>query len=145
MLHIFDQLIFHYISWLLFFSQTWINSENISKRRNFLMDFDNFFRFFQCYSILDEKQRTKQRNHNSLSLFASLDTQDTLQGGITVEWKKFGQEIPVWIWRDKIFVHKSIISIKLTQLSLIWTTIREGFKIEFKEFLSSLNVRQMQA
>ena len=77
------------------------------------MDFDNFFRFFQCYSILDEKQRTKQRNHNSLSLFAFLDTQDTLQGGITVEWKKFGQEIPVWIWRDKNFVHISLIPIKI--------------------------------
>ena len=44
-----------------------------------------FVGFFEHHSILAEKQRTKQRNHNSLSLFASLDTQGTLQGGITVE------------------------------------------------------------
>ena len=59
------------------------------------MDFDNFCSFFECHSILAEKQRTKQTNYSSLSLSASLDTQDTLQGGIIVEWKKFWQEIPV--------------------------------------------------
>ena len=59
------------------------------------MDFDNFCSFFECHSILAEKQRTKQTNYSSLSLSASLDTQDTLQGGIIVEWKKFRQEIPV--------------------------------------------------
>ena len=59
------------------------------------MDFDNFCSFFECYSILAEKQLTKQTNYSFLSLFASLDTQDTLQGGIIVEWKKFQQEIPV--------------------------------------------------
>ena len=42
-----------------------------------------------------EKQRTKQTNYSSLSLSASLDTQDTVQGGIIVEWKKFCQETPV--------------------------------------------------
>ena len=60
------------------------------------MNFDDFCSFFQCYSILAEKQRTKQINYSSLSLSASLDTQYTLQGGIIVEWKKFRQEIPVW-------------------------------------------------
>ena len=60
------------------------------------MDFDNFCSFFECHSIFAEKQRTKQTNYSSLSLSASLDTQDTLQGGIIVEWKKFWQEIPVW-------------------------------------------------
>ena len=60
------------------------------------MDFDNFCSFFECHTILAEKQRTKQTNYSSLSLSASLDTQDTLQGGIIVEWKKFWQEIPVW-------------------------------------------------
>ena len=60
------------------------------------MDFDNFCSFFECHSILAEKQRTKQTNYSSLSLSASLDTQDTLQGGIIVEWNNFWQEIPVW-------------------------------------------------
>ena len=60
------------------------------------MDFDNFFSFFESHSILAEKQRTKQTNSNSLSFFASLETQDTFQAGIIVEWKKFWQEIPVW-------------------------------------------------
>ena len=60
------------------------------------MDFDNFCSFFECHSILAEKQRTKQTNYSSLSLSASLDTQDTLKDGIIVEWKKFWQEIPVW-------------------------------------------------
>ena len=60
------------------------------------MDFDDFCNFFECHSILAEKQRTKQTNYSSLSFSASLDTQDTLQGGIIVEWKKFRQEIPVW-------------------------------------------------
>ena len=41
------------------------------------------------------KQQTKLTNYSSLSLFASLDTQDPLQGGIIVEWNKFRQEIPV--------------------------------------------------
>ena len=59
------------------------------------MDFDNFCSFFECHSILAEKQRTKQTNYSFLSFSASLDTQDTLQGGIIVEWKKFRQEIPV--------------------------------------------------
>ncbi len=58
------------------------------------MDFDNFCSFFECHSILAEKQRTKQTNYSSLSFSASLDTQDTLQGGIRVEWKKFWQDIP---------------------------------------------------
>ena len=61
------------------------------------MNVDDFCSFFQCYSILAEKQRTKQINYDFLNLSASLDTQDTLQGGITVEWKKFRQEIPVCI------------------------------------------------
>ena len=61
------------------------------------MDFDNFCSFFECHSILAEKQQTKQTNYSFLSLSASLDTQDTLQGGIIVEWKKFWQEIPVCI------------------------------------------------
>ena len=59
------------------------------------MNFDDFCCFFQCYSILAEKQRTKQIDYSSLSLSASLDNQYTLQGGIIVEWKKFRQEIPV--------------------------------------------------
>ena len=61
------------------------------------MDFDNFCSFFECHSILAEKQRTKQTNYSSLSFSTSLDTQDTLKGGIIVEWKKFWQEIPVCI------------------------------------------------
>mgnify|MGYP007022688549 CR=1 FL=1 len=61
------------------------------------MDFDNFFSFFESHSILAEKQRTKQTNSNSFSFFASLETQDTFQAGIIVEWKKFWQEIPVCI------------------------------------------------
>ena len=44
---------------------------------------------------LAEKQQTKETNHSFLSLSASLDIQDTLQGGIIVEWNKFWQEIPV--------------------------------------------------
>ena len=59
------------------------------------MNFHDFCSFFQCYSILAEKQWTKQMNYSSLSLSASLDPQDTLQGGIIVERKKFRQEIPV--------------------------------------------------
>ena len=59
------------------------------------MDFDSFCSFFECHSILAEKQLTKKTNSSSLSLSASLDTQDTFQGGIIVEWKKFWQEIPV--------------------------------------------------
>jgi hypothetical protein len=49
------------------------------------MKFDDFYRFSQCYSILGEKQQTKRINYSSLILSASLDTQDTLQGGIIVE------------------------------------------------------------
>ena len=67
------------------------------------MDFDNFFSFFESHSILAEKQQTKQTNSNSLSFFASLETQDTFQAGIIVEWKKFWQEIPhpvrKWKWK----------------------------------------------
>ena len=59
------------------------------------MDFGDFCRFFQSYCILAEKQQTKQINYSFLSLSASLDTQDTLQGGLIVEWNKFRQEIPV--------------------------------------------------
>ena len=44
-----------------------------------------FVGFFQCYSILAEKQRTKQINYSFLSLSSSLDTQDTLQGSIIVK------------------------------------------------------------
>ena len=90
----------------LFFSQNWTNFENIPKISNFLMDFDNFCSFFEYHSILAEKQRTKQVKYSFLSFSASLDTQDTLQGGIIAEWKKFWQEIPVWFsdddWRTKI-------------------------------------------
>ena len=55
------------------------------------MDFDNFCSFFECHSILAEKQQTKQTNYSFLSLFASLYTQDTFQGGIIVEWKKLSR------------------------------------------------------
>ena len=60
------------------------------------MDFDSFCSFFECHTILAEKRQTKQTNSSSLSLSASLDTQDTFQDGIIVEWKKFWQEIPKW-------------------------------------------------
>ena len=66
------------------------------------MDFDNFCSLFECHSILAEKQRTKQTNYSFLSLSASLDTQDTLQGGIIVEWKEFRQEIPVCVLKLKM-------------------------------------------
>jgi hypothetical protein len=56
-----------------------------SIRVNFLLDFDNFCRFFECHATLAEKQQTKQTDYSSLSLFASLDAQDTLLGGIIVE------------------------------------------------------------
>ena len=49
------------------------------------MNFDDFCSFFQCYSIVAEKQRTKQINYGSLSLSTSLVTQDALQGGIILE------------------------------------------------------------
>ena len=75
------------------------------------MDFDNFCSFFECHSILAEKQRTKQTNYSSLSLSASLDTQDTLQGGIIVEWKKFWQEIPVWVSEIQIEKYCLLISV----------------------------------
>ena len=61
------------------------------------MHFDDFCRLSQCYSIFAKKQLTKQINYSSLSFSASLDTQDTLQGDILVEWKKFRQEIPVCV------------------------------------------------
>ena len=64
------------------------------------MDFDNFCSFFECHSILAEKQRTKQTNYSFLSLSASLDTQDTLQGGMIVAWKKCLQEISVCKWAN---------------------------------------------
>ena len=41
------------------------------------MDFDNFCSFFECHSILAEKQQTKQTNYSFLSLSPFLDTQDT--------------------------------------------------------------------
>ena len=50
---------------------------------------------FECQSIMAEKQQTKQTKYSSLSLSTSLDIQDTFQGGIIEEWKKFWQEIPV--------------------------------------------------
>ena len=65
---------------LLFSSQNWINSENIPKSSNFLMDFDDFCRFFECYSILAEKQRTKQTNCSFLNFFVCFDTYDTFKG-----------------------------------------------------------------
>ena len=64
------------------------------------MDFDDFCSFFECHFILAEKQRTKQTIYSSLSLSTSLDTQDTFQGGIIVEWKNFWQEIPVCTVKD---------------------------------------------
>ena len=79
----------------LFSSQNWINFENIPKNSNFLKEFDNFCSFFECHSILAEKQQTKQTNYSSLRFSASLDTQDTFQGGIIVERKKFWREISV--------------------------------------------------
>ena len=51
---------------------------------------------FECQSIMAEKQQTKQTKYSSLSLSTSLDIQDTFQGGIIEEWKKFWQEIPVF-------------------------------------------------
>ena len=59
------------------------------------MVFDDFCRFLEFHSILAEKERTKQTDYSFLSLPTSLDTQDTLQGGIIVAWKKRLQEIPV--------------------------------------------------
>ena len=79
---------------LLFFSQNWTNSENIRKNSKLSIDFDKFCRFFECHSILAEKRQTKQANYSSLSLFASLDTQDTLHDGM----KKVWPEIPVWCY-----------------------------------------------
>ena len=70
------------------------------------MYFDNFCSFFECHSILAEKQRTKQTDNSSLSLSPSLDTQDTFHSGIIVEWNKFWQEIPVcsgWSPVKKLF------------------------------------------
>ena len=72
------------------------------------MDFDNFCSFFECHSILAEKQRAKQTNYGFLSLSAFLDTQDTLQGGIIVEWKKFRQEIPVCHAINGMYIHEGI-------------------------------------
>ena len=83
----------------LFSSQNWTNSENIQKNSSFSLDFDDFCRFFECHSILAEKQQTKQTNYSFLSLSASLDTQDTLQGGMIVEWNTFWQEIPLCLGR----------------------------------------------
>ena len=78
------------------------------------MHFDNFCSFFKCHSILAEKQRTKQTNYSSLSLSASLDTQDTFQGGIIVEWKKFWQEIPVCSSSQQVQVsHNKLKILKL--------------------------------
>ena len=88
------------------------------------MDFDNFCSLFECHSILAEKQRTKQTNYSFLSFSASLDTQDTFQGGIIVEWKKFWQEIPVcfrWlkfefeIWIDHLKIQSFSKSFSLFQ------------------------------
>ena len=62
---------------LLFSSQNWINYENIPKSSNFLMGFDDFCRFFKCYSFMSdrsEQHRTKQTNYSSLTLSAFLDT-----------------------------------------------------------------------
>ena len=58
-------------------------------------NFDNFCSFFECHTILTEKQRTKQTDYSSLSLSASLETQDTFQDGVIVDWNKFWQEVPV--------------------------------------------------
>ena len=114
---------------LLFSSQNWINFENIPKNSDFLMDFDNFCSLFECHSILAEKQRTKKTNYSSLSFFASLDTQDTFQGGITVEWKKFWQEIPVCeremheiFWPYTLTVWKAIYR-KTKYLDQLWRSL----------------------
>lgn len=77
------------------------------------MDFDNFCSFFECHSILAEKQRTKQTNYSSLSLSGSLDTQDTFQGGIIVEWKKFWQEIPVCLLVSNLWIPPILLTGKL--------------------------------
>ena len=76
------------------------------------MDFDNCFSFFESHSILAEKQQTKQTNYSYLSFSASLDTQNTFQGGIIVEWKKFWQEIPVclsWASVSEFIFFKSFV------------------------------------
>ena len=49
-------------------------------------DFDSWVFFYQKFPIFF---------NSFLSLSASLDTQDTLHGGMIVKWKKFWQEIPV--------------------------------------------------
>ena len=79
------------------------------------MDFDDFCSFFECHFILAEKQRTKQTIYSSLSLSTSLDTQDTFQGGIIVEWKNFWQEIPVCLGRNAW--HKSRMHAKTVKPS----------------------------
>ena len=70
----------------------------------------NVIQFWLIYS------RTKQTNYSSLSLSASLDTQNTLQDVIIVEWKKFRQEIPVW---DSTVPSKQVLQKPLLDLSLL--------------------------
>ena len=51
-----------------------------------------FVGFFELYSILTEKQRTKKPDFSFLSL------QDTIRGELVVKWKKLCAEILVWAW-----------------------------------------------
>ena len=60
------------------------------KNSNFSLDFLMSFHF--GWKTADQTMQTK---HSSLSLSDSLNTQEALQGGIIVEWKKSQQEIPV--------------------------------------------------
>ena len=62
-----------------------------------------------------EKQQTKQTNYSSLSLSASMVTQDTLQGGIIVECSKFWHEIPVCYGR--LLQVKPVAAFSITILS----------------------------
>ena len=55
------------------------------------------------------KTADQTTNHSFLSLSASLDTKDNLQGGIIVEWKKFWQEIPLWWHWCKIMTSLKIV------------------------------------
>ena len=72
------------------------------------MGFDDFCRFFECYSILSEQQQTKQTNYSSLTLFAFLDTQNTLWGSIIKEWNKFQEEILVCFWGYECSFRKNV-------------------------------------
>ena len=104
----------------LFFSQNWVNFKNAQNWPNTAI----FQWFFEVYSILAEKQRTKPKKLNFLKNFASLGTHIAPKLAIIVEklWVlcfvlRFCDESALW-WFFLFFSKWSLMSSSISHVSL---------------------------